>query len=150
MKLPQQSLRKPRIEIIPMIDTIFFLLVFFMLSSLSMVHMNGLGLNVPRDSAPSVSTHRDKPLVVAVSPTGQYYLNSRPLPKGALPSILLGLLQTRPSAVVVLNIAPEQKTQTFITALDTVNTVITEAGSHATVVVATQAPRPLEASHASH
>ena len=46
MKLP---MRKARIEIIPMIDTIFFLLVFFMFTSLSMVQMKGMGvLRAPR------------------------------------------------------------------------------------------------------
>ena len=37
MRLPRKGNRKKaRIEIIPMIDTIFFLLVFFMISTLSM------------------------------------------------------------------------------------------------------------------
>lgn len=151
MKIPQQGFRKARIEIIPMIDTIFFLLVFFMISSLSLVRMNGLGLSVPTNGSPGVSAHRDKPLVVAVSPAGQYYLNARPLPEAALPSVLLGLLRTKPDAIVVLNIAPTRKTQSFIAALDTVNQVITQTGSRATVVVATQsAAHPLEAPHAAH
>jgi biopolymer transport protein ExbD len=37
MRIQRRSMKKARIEIIPMIDTIFFLLVFFMISTLSYV-----------------------------------------------------------------------------------------------------------------
>ncbi len=47
MKLPRKRRKKPRIEIIPMIDTMFFLLVFFMVASLSMTVQRGLPVNLP-------------------------------------------------------------------------------------------------------
>ena len=34
MRIQRRSIKKARIKIIPMIDTIFFLLVFFMISTL--------------------------------------------------------------------------------------------------------------------
>jgi biopolymer transport protein ExbD len=40
--------KKARIEIIPMIDTIFFLLVFFMISALSMSRFTGVQVNLPK------------------------------------------------------------------------------------------------------
>ena len=43
----RRPLPRARIEIIPMIDTIFFLLVFFMLSSLSMTRLKGLPVDLP-------------------------------------------------------------------------------------------------------
>ena len=39
-----------RIEIIPMIDVMFFLLVTFMLASLSMQHLHALAVALPRDT----------------------------------------------------------------------------------------------------
>jgi biopolymer transport protein ExbD len=47
MRLPRTSRKKPRIEIIPMIDTMFFLLVFFMVATLSMTAQRGLTVNLP-------------------------------------------------------------------------------------------------------
>lgn len=47
MKLRQKNLRKARIEIIPMIDTIFFLLVFFMLQSLTMTKLFTVPVSLP-------------------------------------------------------------------------------------------------------
>ncbi|CQR71761.1 Biopolymer transport protein ExbD [Sporomusa ovata DSM 2662] len=47
MKIPRKPLKKARIEIIPMIDTMFFLLVFFMLASLTMTNQFSLPVNLP-------------------------------------------------------------------------------------------------------
>ena len=40
--------RKPLLMIIPMIDIIFFLLVFFMMSMLTMVTQKTIALNLPK------------------------------------------------------------------------------------------------------
>lgn len=47
MKLPASSRKKARIEIIPMIDTMFFLLVFFMIATLSMALEKGMPVDLP-------------------------------------------------------------------------------------------------------
>lgn len=47
MKFPRKTRKKVRIEIIPMIDTMFFLLVFFMVATLSMTIQKGLQVNLP-------------------------------------------------------------------------------------------------------
>ena len=39
--------KKARIEIIPLIDIMFFLLASFMMVSLSQVHMKGMKVNLP-------------------------------------------------------------------------------------------------------
>ena len=49
MKLESMNVeKKPKIMIIPMIDIIFFLLVFFMMSMLSMVVQKSINLNLPQ------------------------------------------------------------------------------------------------------
>jgi biopolymer transport protein ExbD len=48
MRLARRTIKRARIEIIPMIDTIFFLLVFFMISTLSMSRYSGLPVNLPK------------------------------------------------------------------------------------------------------
>lgn len=47
MRFPRKARKKARIEIIPMIDTMFFLLVFFMVATLSMTIQKGLQVNLP-------------------------------------------------------------------------------------------------------
>jgi biopolymer transport protein ExbD len=47
MRLPRKTRKKVRIEIIPMIDTMFFLLVFFMVATLTMTMQRGIQVNLP-------------------------------------------------------------------------------------------------------
>ena len=48
--------RKPLLMIIPMIDIIFFLLVFFMMSMLTMVTQKTIALNLPKAAIAKVDT----------------------------------------------------------------------------------------------
>ena len=48
--IKRRELKKTKIEIIPMIDTMFFLLVFFILASLNVIDMKGVQVKLP-DSA---------------------------------------------------------------------------------------------------
>lgn len=73
MRLPRTASRKARIEIIPMIDTMFFLLVFFMLASLSMTHQFGVPVNLPR--ATGVAEPASAVITVSITETGQLYYN---------------------------------------------------------------------------
>jgi biopolymer transport protein ExbD len=50
MKVRRHQRKKARIEIIPMIDTMFFLLVFFMVATLSMTLQRGIPVNLPHAS----------------------------------------------------------------------------------------------------
>ncbi len=133
MKPPE--MRKARIEIIPMIDTIFFLLVFFMVTWLTMVKMNGLRMNLPRRT--QASSRPPYSLTLSLSPTGAYYLDSRPAAADAWEARLRRRLEAHPNAVVVVNVAAAQKTQTLISLLDSVNRVVEASHSHAQVLVAT-------------
>jgi biopolymer transport protein ExbD len=74
------NLKKARIEIIPMIDTIFFLLVFFMISTLSMSRFTGVQVNLPK--AASGSQPPSETVVISLtkdnsSSTKQNYRRSR-------------------------------------------------------------------------
>src|ERR1700756_4892740 len=69
----QRELRRTRIEIIPMIDTMFFLLVFFMLSSLALTRLNGLPVNLPRASTAPKQAAAD--LTLTIDKNQQVYVN---------------------------------------------------------------------------
>lgn len=67
------EIKRTKIEIIPMIDTMFFLLVFFMLSSLALTKMNGLKVNLPQASTaePQMATQ----ITVTIDPHQNVYIN---------------------------------------------------------------------------
>src|SRR5438876_2649957 len=72
-----RELKRTRIEIIPMIDTMFFLLVFFMLSSLALTRLNGLPVNLPRASTAPKQAATD--LTVTVDKSRRVYVNKEPV-----------------------------------------------------------------------
>jgi biopolymer transport protein ExbD len=63
-----------RIEIIPLIDIMFFLLASFMLVSLSMTHMHRVPVDLPK-AASAVTDTREPPVTVAVDKNGIVYLD---------------------------------------------------------------------------
>lgn len=58
-----------RIEIIPLIDIMFFLLASFMLVSLSMTHMHRVPINLPTASS-SVAESKNPPFHLAIDAAG--------------------------------------------------------------------------------
>lgn len=67
-----QTDEKPVLMIIPMIDIIFFLLVFFMMSMLTMVTQKTIALNLPKTAVAKVDTTKTVP--VSVTKDGKIYV----------------------------------------------------------------------------
>jgi len=119
-----------------MIDTIFFLLVFFMVTWVSLVKISGLDLMVPRQNTSSQQPHGTPTLTY--SPDGKYYLNGIETSAKEWPEQLHSQLAAQPQAVVILNVSPSQRTQTLISMLDELQKVVADAHSSAKIVVATK------------
>ncbi|HEY3779475.1 MAG TPA: biopolymer transporter ExbD [Fimbriimonadaceae bacterium] len=73
----RHEIKRTKIEIIPMIDTMFFLLVFFMLSSLALTKMNGLPVNLPQASTAQRQDTTD--LTVTIDKNSQVFVNKDPV-----------------------------------------------------------------------
>ena len=66
--------KKARIEIIPLIDIMSFLLASFMMVSLSQVHMKGIKVNLPSGSSGQTQTKREC-ISVSVDKDGHYFFD---------------------------------------------------------------------------
>jgi biopolymer transport protein ExbD len=101
MRVPRQRLEKARIEIIPMIDIIFFLLVFFMVSTLSMTINHGLPVNLPK----AASSQQDlrETFNVTVMQDGTLFLNKEPTTLTELGQHVKTGLEKDPELVVIIN-----------------------------------------------
>ena len=79
MTIPSIRPRKhARIEIIPLIDIMFFLLATFVMVSLSMVKNKGIPVILPAASTSAAQEHKDH-VTVSIAETGQLYLDKREL-----------------------------------------------------------------------
>lgn len=76
MRIPSPvARRKARIEIIPLIDIVFFLLATFVMVSMSMVKNQGLPVNLPKASASVSGDQTDAPVTVGVTKQGEFFMN---------------------------------------------------------------------------
>ena len=73
MKLDLYPSRKPRIEMLPLIDIVFLLLVFFIYAMLSMAVHRGLPIALPRSSAADIE--KQLILSITVKSNGDTYLD---------------------------------------------------------------------------
>lgn len=68
-----RTTNKPRLMIIPMIDIIFFLLVFFMMSMLSMVVQKSVPVNLPGAQTAKVDIQKKVPITITAD--GSVFVN---------------------------------------------------------------------------
>jgi biopolymer transport protein ExbD len=101
VRLQRQGLKKARIEIIPMIDTIFFLLVFFMLASLSTVPMSAKKVRLP-ESTTATTKPKDK-VVVTVDEQNHYFVDRAQVPFDQILPRLRQAVAANPQVTVILN-----------------------------------------------
>ena len=95
-----QTDEKPVLMIIPMIDIIFFLLVFFMMSMLTMVTQKTIALNLPKTTVAKVDTTKTVP--VSVTKDGQIYVEQDPVTLEELSSRLATMKKSDEKLTVVL------------------------------------------------
>jgi biopolymer transport protein ExbD len=95
VKLRKSRARKRgRIEIIPMIDVMFFLLATFMLASLALQNLNSLAVNLPRGDAAPLQVN--KSVTLTITKNGDILLNK------------IGVtLDTLTAALQAMNIGPD-------------------------------------------
>jgi len=109
--------RKARIEIIPLIDVIFFLLATFMMVSLSMVKNQGVDVRLPVATS-SESQERDAPTTITVSQSGEYFFNRELVSLEELRSHLQQLKTTELDPKVFLNADRQAQFQGVVAVLD--------------------------------
>ena len=83
----RRELKRTKIEIIPMIDTMFFLLVFFMLSSLALTKLNGLPVDLPQ--AATAPKQPPAELTLTIDKNEQLYVNRVPVTFANLENVLV-------------------------------------------------------------
>ena len=100
MKLRKaRSRRRGRIEIIPMIDVMFFLLATFMLASLSLQNLHSLPVDLPRGQLTPLQAKT--PVTLTVTHAGDILLNETAVSLETLAPTLQALLPSPDANVVV-------------------------------------------------
>ena len=106
MKLRRnRTSKKGRIEIIPMIDVMFFLLATFMLASLSMQNLHSLPVNLPKGEAAPMQPKL--PVTLTVTREGKIYIDKTLVTLDTLKEVLRSKLGKGSSVVISADTAAQ-------------------------------------------
>src|SRR6266850_7684468 len=93
--------KKARIEIIPLIDIMFFLLASFMMVSLSQTTMKGMKVNLPIGSSGQTQSKKDY-VSLSVDKDGYYYFDKEEIPLEEVLPRLRKIYATNPEAKIFI------------------------------------------------
>jgi biopolymer transport protein ExbD len=100
MKLRKpRARRRGRIEIIPLIDVMFFLLATFMLASLALQNLHALPVDLPRGAATPLQVH--DPVTLTVTKDGDIQLNETPVTLDTLGATLQPMLARQDGKLII-------------------------------------------------
>lgn len=136
--------KRARIEIIPLIDVMFFLLASFMMVSLSQSHMKGIRVNLPAAVGPPPSGEKDFVAIKVLEGNAVFFDNEYVVDDQVLPRIY-ELHRANPDIKISISAAPMAMYGDVIGVLDKVRSVgITKVGYQirAAAGPAAQAPPP--------
>lgn len=112
------SRRKARIEIIPLIDIMFFLLATFVMVSLSMVKNKGIPVNLP-GATTAQAQEPGETHFVTLSRDGGISVDRRPVTTAALEASLADLKAADPELRLLINGDTDSSFGTAVLVLDT-------------------------------
>ena len=79
MRLARRGARRPRVEILPLIDVIFLLLIFFIYAMLTMTVRRGLDVQLPVSDIAPASNQAEEHLLIRVTADRRVILNGAPV-----------------------------------------------------------------------
>lgn len=121
MKIKSALLRKKsaRIEIIPLIDIMFFLLATFVMVSTAMIHNKAIAVSLPVAKTGSNEQRKDF-ISLSVTASGDFYLNKQKLDLPALAEGLANFKASNPDPRIFINGDKDANISALVQALDEV------------------------------
>ena len=114
-KLLQEQDEKEDIDMTPMLDVVFILLIFFIVTA-SFVKEAGIDVNRP-DAATAVKKQRAN-ILVAISDKGDIWINKRKIDIRAVQANIERLKAENPQGTVVIQADKKSTTDTLIKVMD--------------------------------
>jgi biopolymer transport protein ExbD len=133
MRLPEEPDIPPQINVVPMIDVVFALLTFFIMSTLYLTKSESLPVNLPR--AETSKAQPKAPMTIRIDKAGQLSLNNQSVTLENLDSQIQDLMKKGKEATVVINADAEVNHGRVIAVMDQVRRI-----NGAKLAIATQRP----------
>jgi biopolymer transport protein ExbD len=133
MYLPDEPDEDFELNIVPMIDVIFAILTFFIISSLFLTRSESLPVNLP--DATSAERQSQTRLIVTIDASGDLFLNKNPVALETLQREVQQQMEPTQKAVIVIHADEAVRHGRVIAVMDTLRTI-----EGATLGIATEQP----------
>jgi biopolymer transport protein ExbD len=139
IKLGNEQNDAPRVEVVPLIDIIFCILIFFLLSGLQMARQQAINVDIPKAKTAEAQTR--ELFIVSLGADGQTFVEQQPVPHLELLFQQVKSYRNRnPNGSIVLYASKQVKYERVIEVLD----LLREAGGD-NVALATTSNEPAPA-----
>lgn len=134
MRLPDEPDIPAQINIVPMIDVIFAILTFFIMSTLFLTRQEGLPVNLPK-AATSQQSQIPTKITVTLESSGLVSLNKKPTTVDVLSEEIRTLMGTDSESIVIINADAKVEHGNVVAVMDKVRQV-----KGAKLAISTQKP----------
>ena len=118
MRAKHFEIKRAKIEIVPLIDVVFFLLATFVMVSLSMTRNQGMQVPLPSASSSSKMDDDAKAVTITVADNGELFFNKDKITMAQLPFKLQTLKASQKDPKVVVNGAADANFKNIVAVLD--------------------------------
>ena len=118
MQMRHLEVKRAKIEIVPLIDVVFFLLATFVMVSLSMTRNQGMQVPLPSASTASKMDESDKAVTITLMANGELFYNKDKITTAQLPFKLQTLKASQKEPKVVVNAAGDADFKKVVAVLD--------------------------------
>ncbi|NEP57069.1 MAG: biopolymer transporter ExbD [Symploca sp. SIO2G7] len=101
MRLPDESDTPLEINIVPMIDLVFSILAFFIISTLYLTRSEGLPVNLP--TATTAEVQRQSTINITINPNGEIRINNQPVELQQLAGRVSSMIVPNSESLVIIN-----------------------------------------------
>ena len=108
---------RPRVEVIPMIDIMMFLLVFFVVLSVNMIAGTGVEMNIP--GSKTIKDIEEATITVGVKKDNQFIVDGETISGDVLTTKLLSLKENRKVAIIIAG-DKDVQLETLINVMDSI------------------------------
>ncbi|NMB45162.1 MAG: biopolymer transporter ExbD [Firmicutes bacterium] len=121
MLVQRPTRKKPNVQIVPLIDVIFFILVFFMLFTTFRTQPAGLNLELPK----AATSDRQSPsqVTISIAADGRTFLGDRQVSSATLKAEIGKSLKQRPDLFIVIKADKNTRYDYVVQAMDDIRQV---------------------------
>ena len=122
MRRRHKSDDEPEINITPMLDIVFIMLIFFIVTT-SFIKEKGLEVSRPSNAPPKQVEQKKGPIVIKIDANGNITLKGRMLERKAVQANLEREKAEKPDSPLIVAAHPDAETEALVTVLDAADAV---------------------------